>query len=86
MHQYPLHLLVALAACEFVSFSLTHQALLALGIRFSSAFAWSYLISIPIRKSAVPKLVLGLPLGVVVATIMPWFKEIRITELRRKSA
>ena len=86
MHDYPLALLVSLAALEVSSFSLTNQLLLAAGVQFSSTFAWAYLISTPIRRSAVVKAVLGVPLGVLVSLIFPWFKQIRITELRRKSA
>ena len=86
MHEYPLALLVSLAALELSSFSLTNQLLLAAGVQFSSTFAWAYLISTPIRRSAVVKAGLGVPLGVIVSLVFPWFKEIRITELRRKSA
>ena len=85
MHEYPLHLLVALAVLEVSSFSLTNQLLQAAGVQFSSTFAWAYLISVPIRRSAIVKGMVGVPLGVVVGVMFPWFKEIRITELRRKS-
>ena len=86
LQQYPLPLLLALATLELSSFSLTNQLLTAAGVVFSSTFAWAYLISVPIRRSAIVKAVIGVPLGVVVGVVFPWFKEIRITELRRKSA
>ena len=86
MADYPLHLILSLAVFEFLSFNLSHSLLLYAGVHFPSTFALAYLISVPIRKSALPKMVLGVPIGVVFATIFPWFKEIRITELRRKSA
>ena len=63
MHQYPLALLLSLAVLEVSSFSLTNQLLLAAGVQFSSTFAWAYLISVPIRRSAIVKAVLGVPLG-----------------------
>lgn len=85
MHDYPLALLLSLAVLEVSSFSLTNQLLLAGGVQFSSTFAWSYLISVPIRRSAIVKGVVGVPLGMVVSLLLPWFKEIRLTELRRKS-
>ena len=85
MHDYPLALLVSLAVLEVSSFSVTNQLLLAAGVQFSSTFAWSYLLSVPIRRSAIVKGILGVPLGVLVGSVFPWFKEIRLTELRRKS-
>ena len=85
MADYPLHLIASLAVFEVISFNVTHSLLLYSGVHFSSTLALAYLISVPVRKSAAPKVALGLPLGVVFATIFPWFKEIRITELRKKS-
>ena len=85
MSSYPLHLLVSLATFEMLSFTLTHSLLLYSGVHFPSTFALAYLISVPIRRSALPKIVLGVPIGVVFATLLPFLKEIRITELRKKS-
>ena len=86
MHNYPLPLLLSLAVLEISSFSIMNQLLLAAGVQFGNTFAWAYLLSVPIRRSAVVKGLIGVPLGVVVGVMFPWFKEIRITELRRKSA
>ena len=71
MADYPVHLIVSLASLELLSFQLTHQALLSSDVHFSSAFALAYLISVPIRRSSLPKAALGVPLGVAFATRVP---------------
>jgi len=78
---YPIELIASLAVLEVCSWQVTSEIINYAEWKFSLAFVVAYAISVPIRKSLVPKLVIGLPLGVGIATIFPFFKQIRISEL-----
>jgi len=60
------------------------MALKSAHLHFSLSFLLAYAFSIPIRRSGIPKLVLGVPLGIIIGNLLPWFKHVRISHLRQQ--
>jgi hypothetical protein len=80
---YPLETVVSLAVLEGLSFTLTKYGLLWQDVHFPILFAAAYVISIPLRRSVIPKLCVALPMAVVLRFLVPSLARVHISNLWR---
>lgn len=78
---YPVELCLSLAACEMVSFFSTGTVLNIVGVSFSPLLVAAYFLSIPVRKSFIPKFLVGLPIGMGFGAVFPFLRQVRLSEL-----
>lgn len=77
----PLETLGSLILLEGTSFWLTRLIFNATGITFPTLFAVAFVLSMPLRRAALPKLAVALPLSWMLARVAPSLTRVHLTRL-----
>ena len=78
----PVETIVSLAMMEGMSFTVTSSLLQAAGITFPTLFGIAFVVSMPLRRAALPKLSIAIPLSWVLARLAPPLTRVHLTRLK----
>lgn len=77
----PLETIGSLILLEGTSFWLTRLVFNATGVTFPALFAVAFVLSMPLRRAALPKLCVALPLSWLLARVAPSLTRVHLTRL-----
>jgi GNAT superfamily N-acetyltransferase len=78
---YPIATFVSLACLEGISFYGTLQVLKAMQVELPHAFVVAYLLSMPLRRSAIVKVTMAVPMAWIISKIFPSLTRVHISSL-----
>lgn len=78
---YPVESIISLAMLEGVSFTVTKSLMTAFDIHLPTLFLVAYVISTPIRRSMISKLVLAVPMGTVLSWLAPPLTKVHLSNI-----
>ena len=77
--RYPLELLISLATLEGLSFTAMSTIFKVLDIHFPTLFAVAFVVSMPLRRSVIPKLSIALPVALVLRKLVPSLAQVHLS-------